>query len=348
MKRDLPYIECLEAIQAGANHLTVCYRILFLLVAILVASAVARAQTDPVTSKESSGPTKVAITIDDIPDHGPLVSGMDRDDISRLIIKALKKNGVDHAYGFTNGFFMDDHPEQIAILKDWLGAGYPLGNHTYQHPHLYSMSAQAFTDDIDKQDRLLETLAPFSPLIQLRHMFKYPFLDEGETLAKRNEVRAYLTSRGYRIAEVTIDYYDWAWASAYVRCVSKNDTKSASWLEDHVVDSADRHLLASKGIARLLFDRDIPQILAIHAKVFNALTLDAVLEHWRQVQSVQFISLEEALADPVYSINPNLPFDYGRPFLEQVAVARHIAIDSFKDATYSIERLNGLCAEDQH
>ena len=43
--------------------------------------------------------------------------------------------------------------------------------------------------------------------------------------------------------------------------------------------------------------RDIPHILLIHVGAFTALTLDAVLKDWRS-RGVEFISLEEALADP--------------------------------------------------
>ena len=311
------------------------------LVAALAIAGAASAQPDSNGRDTRSRPVKVAVTVDDVPEHGDLPPGVSREDVSRGILKALKENGIDHAYGFTNGTFMEHSPEEIEILKEWLVAGYPLGNHTYSHSELDSVTTDSYIADIAKQDRLLQTLATFSPLIQKRRMFRYPFLEEGNTLEKRKGVRAYLAANGYRIAEVTIDYYDWEWADAYSRCLDKHDDKSIQWLKDHVAESADRFLHASSANAKLLFNRDIPQILLVHITLFNALTLDKILKHWR-AQGVQFVSLDEALSDPVYAMNPDLVSEGGRSFLEQFAEARKVGITP-EDPTYSFESLNKMC-----
>ena len=313
---------------------------LFLMAAVSLAGA-SFAGPDSTAADQLSGPVKVAITVDDIPEHGDLPPGISREDVSRRLLKVFKENGIDKVYGFTNGTFMDDSPEEMGILKEWLIAGYPLGNHTYNHPNLNSVTTSSFLADIAKQDRLLRTLATFSPLIQKRHMFRYPFLDEGRTLAKRNAVRSYLASNGYRIAEVTIDYDDWAWTDAYARCVAKHDDKTVQWLKDHVGESADRSLRDSETNAKLLFKRQIPQILLIHIALFNNLTLDKILKDWR-ANGVQFVSLDEALSDPAYAINPNYVYEGGRGFLEQIAEARKISIAE-EDPAYSIEGLNKIC-----
>jgi len=312
-----------------------------LLVSALAIAGASSAQSDSIGSDGQSHPIKVAVTVDDLPEHGDLPPGVSREDVSRGILKAFKENGVDHAYGFTNGYFMDRSPEEIAILKEWLIAGYPLGNHTYSHSELDSVTTDSYIADIEKQDRLLQTLATFSPLIQKRRMFRYPFLEEGSTLEKRNAVRAYLAGNGYRIAEVTIDYDDWEWADAYVHCVAKHDDKTIKWLKDHVAGSAERHLRTSTANAKLLFNRDITQILLIHVALFNTVTLDKILKDWR-ANGVQFVSLDEALSDPAYAINPNLAYEGGRTFLEQIAEARKITITQ-ADPTYSIERLKQFC-----
>ena len=310
--------------------------------ALLVIVRAAAAGGDPLAPDRPLGPTQVAITIDDIPDHGDLLPDMSRMAIAKGLIGILKSNGVDHAYGFTNGNFMDDHPEEIAIFKEWLTAGYPLGNHTYDHPNLNEITTRAYIADIAKQDRLLAMLAGFSPLIKQRRVFRYPYLDEGNTLKKRNAVRTYLARNGYRIAEVTTDYYDWAWTDAYTRCLSQHDDKSIAWLEGHVVDSADRHLRSANGVSELLFKRRIPHILLIHDGSFDVLTLDAILKQWRK-EGVQFVSLDVALADPVYQINPNFAYSDGRNFLEMIADSRHVGIDALHDSLYTIERINAVC-----
>jgi peptidoglycan-N-acetylglucosamine deacetylase len=149
-------------------------------------------------SLQPPSPPSVAITIDDIPDHGDLTEGVTPRDISVEVIKALRQNGVTNAYGFTNGTFMEEDPRELEILKLWLNAGYPLGNHTFHHPDLTKTSARTFIADIARQDRLLRTLTSSSPLIAERLRFRYPYLNEGNTLQKRDTVRAYLIKHGYR------------------------------------------------------------------------------------------------------------------------------------------------------
>jgi peptidoglycan/xylan/chitin deacetylase (PgdA/CDA1 family) len=301
-----------------------------------------RAGNDPIAADRPLGPTKVAITIDDIPDHGDLLPDMTRMSLAQSLIGILKANHVTQARGFTNGEFMDEHPEEIAIYKAWLTAGFPLGNHTYDHPNLNQVTVRDYIASIGKQDRLLATLSGFSPLIKDRRVFRYPYLDEGNTLKRRDAVRAYLAQNHYRIAEVTVDYFDWAWTDAYTRCLTQRDDNSMAWLKGHIVDSADRHLRSANAISELLFKRRIPHILLIHDGSFDVLSLDAILKHWRE-EGVEFISLNEALADPLYQINPNFAYSDGRNFLEQIADGRHVEVGALDDSIYTIDRLNAVC-----
>lgn len=304
----------------------------------------ARAGSALRSTAPAAAPIRVAVTIDDIPDHGDLVPGFTRADISQNIIKALKDNDIAGAYGFTNGTFIDDYPKEVDILKEWLAAGYPLGNHTYDHLDLTKVSAREFIRNIARQDRLLGDLSAFSPLIAERRVFRFPYLDEGNTLAKRNAVRAYLKKHGYQIAQVTTDYFDWAWTDAFTRCTRQHNSAQVDWLKKNIVISADRHLQGSHAISMRLFNRDIPQILLVHVGVFDAIMLDEIFKHWRS-EGVKFISLNEALADPAYAINPNVVYDDGRDFLAQIAMSRKVDIDPLVDTTYTIDNLNQLCPE---
>ena len=284
---------------------------------------------------------KVAITVDDLPAHGDDFAGIDRDAISRGILAALADNHVEGAWGFTNRVW---DASELAIFKEWLGAGYPLGNHTYSHYDLNQVSTPAFIADIARQDRLLASLAKVSPLIGKRRMFRYPWLDEGSSLARRDTVRRYLLGKGYRVAEVTIDYSDWSWTDAYGRCRTQNDQKSIQWLLAHVNDAADRHLNRSVAMARKMFNRDINQILLVHIGAFDALTLDGILREWKS-KGVEFISLEDALADPIYQVNPKLAYTGGMTFLMQLAKVRNLDPHALIEPTYTADALSKVCSE---
>jgi len=69
----------------------------------------------------------------------------------------------------------------IQIFKAWLLAGYPLGNHSYSHSNLRKVSAEEYISDIEKMDLLLQSLASVSPLIEQRHVYRFPYLLEGDT-----------------------------------------------------------------------------------------------------------------------------------------------------------------------
>jgi peptidoglycan/xylan/chitin deacetylase (PgdA/CDA1 family) len=296
----------------------------------------------PVPNRPLNG-MEVAVTIDDVPAGDRAIDDASLAQINRDLRGALKDNGVPaQAFVTTSGFGLN--PAALEILKDWLKAAFPLGNHTYSHLDLDTVSAAAYIADIDKLDALLLTLAPVSPLIEKRRVFRFPYLSEGEPLAKRDAVRAHLAANGYRIAEVTIDYSDWAWNDVYRRCAAVHDETSMKWLRGNIGYSAARYVRHSRAFARALFSRDIKQILLIHAGALEADTLAATLKGLR-AKGVKFISLEEALEDPVYQINPNVAYAGGETFLTQVASTRKINIDRFADHKYTLHLLNRFCVD---
>jgi len=266
--------------------------------------------------------------------------------IARDVIRALKENDNARVYGFANGRDIAAEPDLIDVLREWLRVGYPVGNHSYSHIDLNSVNAKAYIADIEKMDGLLQTLSPVSPLILQRRVYRYPYLDEGDTLEKRNAVRDYLFIHGYRIAEVSIDYYDWAWNAAYSRCIAQHDDKSIAWLKAKIVDAAERSLYASRAVAEEEFGRDISHILLVHVGAFDAMMLGTILKDFR-ARGVRFISLDDALADPVYKMNPNFAYKIGLTFPEQIAAARGLNIEKLEDTPYTLERLKGVCNEPQ-
>jgi len=312
--------------------------LLLLCVEFAVCAGFAEARGAEPTFAQLAEPTRMAVTVDDLPG-----SSSAWPDIARGMLRALKDNGVPQAYGFANGYPLDSDPRAIGVLKDWLDAGYPVGNHTYSHMDLNKVTPQAYIADIEKLDKVLQTLAPVSPLVEQRRVFRYPYLDEGDTLAKREEVRRYLAKNGYRIAEVTTDYFDWAWNAAYDRCEAQHDAKSIEWLRQHVADSADSQLRRSRSLARYLFGRNIAQILLLHFGAFEALTLDATLKHFRKT-GVKFVTLDEALSDAAYGLDPNFASPLGMSFLTLIALAHKTWLGPQPAPMYRADRISRICS----
>ena len=67
----------------------------------------------------SASPPQVAITVDDLPSHGPLPPGMTRTDAAKSILDTLRQAHAPKVYGFVNAKKLEEHPEEIEVLKLW-------------------------------------------------------------------------------------------------------------------------------------------------------------------------------------------------------------------------------------
>jgi len=170
---------------------------------------------------------KVAITFDDLPLNGDLPPGVSRVEIAQDTIALLKARHLPAAYGFINAKKLEGNTDAAEALKIWAAAE-PIGNHTYSHLNLDAITAEEFEKEIDKNEPALELLIGTD---SDWHWLRYPFLHEGDSIEKRRAVRTYLQAHGYRVAQVTLDWEDYLWNTAYARCAAKNDAQSISWLK---------------------------------------------------------------------------------------------------------------------
>jgi peptidoglycan/xylan/chitin deacetylase (PgdA/CDA1 family) len=295
---------------------------------------------------------QVAITFDDLPESGKLVDGLTRAAVAEAIIHTLQAHHVRRAYGFALGSYAEKHPEEAPILSQWLAAGFAIGNHTYHHPHLNSVSAEDYIADIAAEDAILAGLDLPHQSARQHRTFRFPYLDEGDTLEKRDTVRRFLRRNGYRIAEVTVSYNDWAWGSAYARCEAIGELGTLIGLKNRILAAADTSLANSIRLSRRLFGRDVRQIVLLHMSPINAITLDALLSHWEGL-GVRLVSLDKAMADSAFRIDPNLPDEcsacageHGRPFLERLARARGLDPADYRDSSFSLASIARICVPD--
>src|SRR5258708_21550017 len=101
---------------------------------------------------------QVALTVDDLPAHGALPPGMTRADVAKIILKELKDAHTPKVYGFINARKLEEHPEDMEVLKLWRRAGFPLGNHTYAHLSLNDSSVEQFDQNVAADESTLKSL----------------------------------------------------------------------------------------------------------------------------------------------------------------------------------------------
>ena len=212
---------------------------------------------------------KVAITFDDLPLNGDLPAGVTRGEIARDTLAVLKARHVPAAYGFVNARKLEGNPDAAEALKIWAAAE-PVGNHTYAHMDLNANPAEAFEREIEENEPALELLAAKDANWR---WLRYPFLREGDTVEKRRSVRVYLQAHQYRVAQVTLDWEDYLWNSAYARCVAKKDAASIVWLRSSYLETASSYLDLGREMAKLVYGHDINHVLLLHLGAFSSTIL---------------------------------------------------------------------------
>ena len=252
-------------------------------------------------------PLEIAITIDDLPVHAPFPPDVTANQVNDQMVTALKSAGVP-AIGFVNGVGVEQHPETIKALRDWRAAGFVLGNHTWSHPHLSQLTLAQFEEEVSKGEPMLAELDGKTDWRWLR----YPFLDEGKDEAQRIAARQILARHGYKVADVTIGFGDWAFTGAWARCHAAGDTTSVAELERMYLDAAKESISDARGTAHALYGRDIPYVLLMHVSAMSAHMMPKVIQLYRDA-GFRFVSIQQAERDPVYradidlSLSPRTP-----------------------------------------
>ena len=246
----------------------------------------------------------IAVTIDDLPVHGPLPPGQTRLTVTRDIIAALKEAKMPAVHGFINGAAAAADPALAEVFTAWHAAGLPLSNHSWSHPNLDTTPVADYIAGIDRNAELLATFGSKRDAT----WFRFPFLAEGADPATRRTVRTALAERGMRVAGVTMSFGDYMWNDAYGRCAATGDTAAIATLETSFLSAAAEAAQASRAMAKARYGRDIPYILLLHVGAFDARMMPRLLAQYRR-DGFDFTTLDKAARDPAYAsdLDPKLP-----------------------------------------
>lgn len=293
---------------------------LFLLLLWICAGLPAHAASDTTDRR-------IAVTIDDLP--WARLDGIIPPDLQvrhERLIAALKQAAVP-GVGFVNENKLEVDgrvdPKRLAMLEDWLDAGYELGNHTYSHADINEVGVDAFEKEILDGERRLRPL--LAERRQVPRWFRHPYLRAGRTAEEKAKVASFLQAHGYRIAPVTVDNGEWVWAFAYANVMNAQP------------DSPEREDLLSRlrlGYVPYMLNKldyyeaqsiqllgyALPQVWLMHANELNADCFVTLVEATRR-RGYRFVSLEEALRDPAYSHADGYEGRYGPSWLHRWAMA---------------------------
>jgi peptidoglycan/xylan/chitin deacetylase (PgdA/CDA1 family) len=270
-------------------------RRLLVLLGLMLAALAASAQADE--------GKRIALTFDDVPRHAGAF--LTPDERTTRLIDGLATAGVKQAAFFVTVGNLDQTTGGEARIARYVAAGHVLANHTWSHPHLSQVTAEAFLADIDKASAWL------SPRESYRPWMRFPYLDEGrEDKAKREAVRAGLAARSMRNGIVTIDASDWKYDDLALQAKAAGRAMNREALRDLWVES---HVQAAEyfdGLAQRTLGRSPAHVLLMHETDLSALFV-ADLVAALKTRGWTIVTADEAFADPIATMLPDVPSAQG-------------------------------------
>ena len=284
------------------------------------------------------GPVKLAITMDDMLlfRGTPMPNNYSSLGIARNMTAALERHGASDIYAFSNTAPAEDDPDLLRVFDHWVDSGHHVANHTHHHPSINWVDAATYIGDIERTEEIIKRWAALAP----RRYFRYCNDMWGDTAEKQATVGAYLAEQGYTPVPVSIGFRDTRFLPAYWRTLKRDDREGIAYLRREFVNTAVHELRLHAANARAVFGRDPAHIWLIHGTPLGGDCLDEILDRFASA-GVQFVSLQEAMSDPM---NANVPPRVSPEFIHQVekwALVHNVPVDDRAPRILEeIERLN--------
>ncbi|HEX4966147.1 MAG TPA: polysaccharide deacetylase family protein [Thermoanaerobaculia bacterium] len=292
-----------------------------------------------VSASGATGPGRpLLISIDDLPVAGGDLhtDRAERERITQDLLAVLAKHHVP-AVGLVIWGNVKGEADR-AILHQWLAAEHELGNHSASHLDFTTAAADAYVADIEAGRTGLTGFLAQEGGKPLR-FFRFPYLDEGDTTAKLDAVRAYLARSGQRNLPVTIDDQDWLFERPWVEARRKGDRQEMARVGDEYQESLHVEIRDQESRGDRLLGRPLPQILLLHANEVGAAQWDRLFT-WLEARGYRFAKADEVLSDPVFQEDPRYVGDASFGFWDRL-----IALRRAKDAENGVASLLKAQAE---
>jgi peptidoglycan/xylan/chitin deacetylase (PgdA/CDA1 family) len=271
----------------------------------------------------SSSGRAMAITFDDLPKS----TGMDDLDAARRttesILRVLKAHKAPSVAFVNEGKLYDGPtmiPERAALLRLWVDAGVPLGNHTYSHLDVNNVPLEKYQDDVVRGERTYTRLMRGS---SGPRWFRHPYTHTGPTREIKAGLEKFLAGRGYTIAPFTIENSDWLFSSAYAKAKRAADEALAAKVREAYLAYSDAMLDWFETLSKDGFGREIPQILLIHSNDLHADALDALLTRIER-RGYRWVTMAEAMKDAAYKTPDDFVGTSGPSWLHRWRVNKNL------------------------
>lgn len=241
---------------------------------------------------------EIAITIDDFNWNKSV--RLSPDERNGAILQALRSHGDLKAALFVACSYAESDKGK-ELLRAWDRAGHLIANHSFSHKYLNSknVTADVFTADIARCDQIIRSYPRFQKL------FRFPYLKEGDTAAKRDAVRAFLAQQGYRNGHVTIDASDWAIEDRLSARLTRDPAAELKPYRDFYLAHMWERAQYYDDLAHRVLGRSVKHTILMHFNLLNALFLGDLLNMFKS-KGWKLIDAGEAFKDSVFQAAPKI------------------------------------------
>ena len=236
---------------------------------------------------------KIAISFDDAPaGDGVFFTGDER---TAMLLEALQASGVEATFFVaTHDFSAPNSYERVSAYND---AGHLIASHTNSHPAASETDVGVYLADVDTAVSLLSGFSNYRP------WFRFPFLDEGNTVNIREQYQLGLTERGLENGYVTADTFDWYLENKIAEAIQNNIAFDLDAVRDAYVEmilTAANHF---ETVAENHLGRTPVQSLLLHENDLAAMFIDDAIAALR-ADGWEIVSSDETYSDPIADMEP--------------------------------------------
>src|SRR5678815_330828 len=130
-------------------------------------------------------------------------------------------------------------------------------------------------------------------------------LKEGDTVAKRDAMREFLSQHGYRNGHVTIDDSDWYIDQRLTARLKTDPAANLKPYRDYYLDHIWTRAEYYNTLAQRVTGYSVKHTLLVHFNLLNSLFLGDLIAMFK-AKGWQPIDAEDAYADPVFASTPNV------------------------------------------
>jgi len=237
----------------------------------------------------------IAFTFDDGPNMS-IQGGMNPTERNNAIIRQLNSANVKATLFLT---LQDCNEERMQLVRQWGIEGHSIGNHTVNHPdfHNHKVGLTYYQEEVLSCDSAISKLPGYVK------QFRFPYLKEGNSIAKRDCFRAFLKSINYRPAPVSIDASDWYYNFRLLEHLEEEpDADLVPYKEAYLSHLYERACYYDS-LSQVVVNRSVKHILLLHHNQINAFFLKDVIKMFRD-KGWNIVTPAVAFDDAVYGLEP--------------------------------------------